>query len=437
MIRDILKIVSLIGLMVVINISGIGSFFNLGEYSAWAFGFILLVSFLAGRVTHRAKMPMMTGYLVVGFLLGPYLSGDIWPSLRLLTPEVLEELSVFSSMALGLIAFTAGGELKIDSLRPRLRSILPVTAGQILITFSGVLALVLFAGPLFAVFGGSPFPTLLGIGLLLAVVAVANSPSTAIAIIVETKARGPMTTTVLGVTVLKDVLVVMGFSLALIGAKYLFASDAQPGWGYVLLILWEIVGSVGIGFFLGFLMGQYMRRMGREMPLILLALSFLAVELAQDFHLSGLLICLFAGFFVVNRTSQGELLVKAVERYSLPVFVLFFTLTGAELRVSEIAFLWPLVTALVVIRLAGTWLGTRAGAAFAGDAPKVKRHLWSGFVAQAGVSLGFANLIESQIPGLGLQIKSIIFSTVAVNQFIGPILFRLGLIRSGEASEDD
>jgi Kef-type K+ transport system membrane component KefB len=432
MIRNLTVLITLMIILFAVNVTGIGSFYTIGDHAALAFGFILLASYVSGRIARRAKLPMITGYLLAGFFFGPHVLGAVVPELRILTPEILEDLSIFNTIALGLIAFNAGGEMKMESLKSALKSIAAVALGQTV--SAGILmvtALMIF-GSRFALFADLSTGAILGVSVLFAVIAMANSPSSTIALIVEYKAKGPLTTISLGVTILKDVVVIVAFSLAMILAQLLLGAEGGSHIEIVGLLIWEVAGSIGIGLGLGWLMGKYIKYVGREMPLILLALSFLAMSLANDLHLSGLLLCMSAGFYVENFTDRGGLLIDAIERYSLPIFVLFFTITGAELQLVVLAQVWPMVLLLVGLRTFSIWAGTTAASALAKDPPTVRKNLWLGFLTQAGVSLGLATLIGEEIPGIGVEIETIIVAAVALNQIAGPVAFRFGLLKSGE-----
>ncbi len=433
MIIDFLVLLILIAVIWSMNAFHLGSFLNTGENAALVFGFVLLASYLIGKTTRRAKMPMLTGYLLAGFFFGPHFWSLFDTSFRIISIDVLEELSIINSMALGLIAFSAGGEMQIGVLRERLKTIFSITVGQTLFTFVLVLTAAIILGPYAPLSAGLSQGGILGIGILFCVIALANSPSTAIALIIEYQARGPMTTAILGVTVLKDVLVIILFSLAMIAAKLLMGEVANTNAMLVGLIFWEVVGSLAIGCFLGFLMGQYMKYVGRELPAIVLFLAFAALELSSNLHLSGLLLCMSTGFYIENFTDQGKVLIDAIERFSLPVFVLFFTIVGADMQLNALAGVWPTVLVLVVLRMASTWIGSRLGATIVGESETSRKYVWTGFIPQAGVTLGLAT-VAAKLPGIGPELKTIIIAMVAVNQLIGPLIFRYGLIRSGETS---
>ncbi len=432
MLADLIALLIFLAAVICVRILPLGSFLTVGEDAAMVFGFVLLASYIFGKNARRLKTPMLTGYLVAGFFFGPHFWELFDTSFRIISVDVLDDLSVFNSMALGLIAFSAGGEMQVEALREKLKTILSVTAGQSIFTFILILTATLILGPFSKLGGDLNCQGFIGVGILFCVISLANSPSTVIALILEYRAKGPMTTAILGITVLKDVLVIILFSLAMIGAKILLGHSGGAGLSLVGLVIWEVFGSLSIGCLLGFLLGQYMKYLGRELPVIVLFLAFAALELSSRLHLSGLLLCMSTGFFVENFTNQGKVLIEAVERFSLPVFVLFFTIVGADMRLNLLADVWPAVLVLVTLRLVATWSGSYFGALFAGEDETKRNYAWTGFIPQAGVTLGLATII-STIPYIGPEMKTIIVAAVAVNQLVGPLIFRYGLIKSGEA----
>ena len=437
MIRDLATVAFLAVLIALVRNLGWHSPGMDGSEATVLFGFILLTSYLCGRLARRMRLPMITGYLLAGVLFGPHVLGAVGHSLTGFTEGALSRLSVFNQLALGLIALSAGGELKLDALRPRLKSIALVTAGQAAACLLLVVPVVMLLGPRFEFLGGLDRAGLFAVALLLALLAMASSPSSTIALILEYRSRGPLTTTTLGVTVFKDVVVIVLFSLGMTTARALLDAGGQAGNGLAFMILWEVVGSLGIGCALGHLVGLYTKHVGRGLPLILLALSFACLQLAAEIHLSGLLLCMTAGFYVQNFTYQGRRLIASLDRYSLPVFLLFFTIIGAQLELGLMAYLWPFVAALTAVRLLAAWAGTTAGSALAGDARPVRDNLWLGFITQAGVTLGLAALIDANLPEVGRHLRNAVVALVAVNQLIGPVAFRLGLLRSAETGAAD
>ena len=403
--------------------------------AALALGFVLLVSFLAGGQAPRLGLPAITGYLFVGMAFGPYLLGGLHPSLGVLGHDSVASLRLLDSVALGLIALTAGGELRMAALRLRGKPILSVLCFQVLLTSLGVgggLALLWEHFPAMA--GLSPREALAA-ALLLGVIATANSPATALAVIQESRASGPLSEIVLAVTVAKDVVVILLFSVAISLAVFLTGTGAGAGLASLPRLAWELGGSIALGVLLGLLVARILVRLGTDLPLLVLGVAFVAVTLLPMLHLSGLLACLVAGFVIENHSPHGDRLIKAIERHSLPVYVVFFTIAGASLDLRTLVDVLPLALFIAGVRLVMIVLSTALGAKLGSAPAGVAGYGWSGFVAQAGVTLGFAALVEQRLPGIGSQVSSATLAVVALNQVAGPILFRLGLLRSGEAGK--
>jgi len=389
-------------------------------------GFLLLSSYLAGRAARAVALPQITGYLVIGIVVGPYVLG-------ILPGDVVEELRFVNGVALALIALSAGGELRIGTLRERIRSIGVITTLQIVFMFTLVAVSVFLArGAIDFLRGVSP-NVVLAVALLFGLVAVANSPATTIAVITEEKARGILTDTVLGVTVLKDVIILIliailiPFSAAIVDPTGGFSLDA------VWRILLGILGSLAMGVVLGWLVTLYLKRIRAYRILFVLGVAFMAVYLGERLHLEYILIAMAAGFFVQNFSRQGRRLLHALEANSLPVYALFFAVAGADLDITILRTAWVIATAIIVTRGVALWMSTYLGARIVGDPPVIRQYAWMGFMAQAGVTLGIASLVRDNFPVWGDPVATIIIAMIAVNQLIGPPAFRWILVKTGES----
>ena len=401
--------------------------------AAMALGFVLLVSYLIGQSLSHWGLPAITGYMFVGMVFGPHLLGSL-PGLAVLNQHAVDTLQLLDGVALGLIALSAGGELRLAELRANARAIFTILTGQTLFAFGGVTLGVLALGHQFQALDGLTGPLLLVAALLFGVTALANSPATALAIIQESRSQGPVTDLVLAVTVAKDVVVISLFTITLTLVLPMTTDSVQSGGEMWLGLVWEVGGSIVAGILLGMLVAGYMRLVQRELPLMVVGVAFAAVTVLPAFHLSGLLACMVAGFVIENYSPHGETMIRAIERYSLPVYVIFFTIAGANLNLEALAQTWPLALFLAGVRLLMVWLGTTVGA-WAGRAPgKVIQFGWSGYMAQAGVTLGFAILIGQNLPGIGQVVQTILLAVIAINQVVGPLAFRLGLTLAGETA---
>jgi Kef-type K+ transport system membrane component KefB len=400
--------------------------------AAMALGFVLLVSFAVGQAARRWGLPSVTGYLLAGMAFGPYLLGRSHPALAVLGHGAVSNLRLLDAVALGLIALSAGGELKLEAVRRFGRTIGAVMLGQVGVVFLSVTALVWGVGGGFPSLAGLSGSALPAAALLLGVIATANSVESALAVIQDYRSAGPVTEVVLAVTVVKDVLVITLFTLALAVAGVLTNPGSAFGGGFLLRLGWEVTGSVLLGIALGWLVAQSLERFGHDLPLLVLAVAFVAVAVLPAWHLSGILTCLVAGFFIENFSPHGDALIKAIERHSLPVYVVFFTIAGAGLNLEALGAALPLALALAGVRLAAIAAGTALGATLAKAPPAVVRHAWSGHIAQAGVTLGFVLLAEQRLPEIGGTLRTVTLAVVALNLVLGPLLFRVGLGLAGE-----
>jgi Kef-type K+ transport system membrane component KefB len=271
------------------------------------------------------------------------------------------------------------------------------------------------------------------VALLFGLVAVAKSPATTVAVITEERARGIFTDTVLGITVLKDVVI-----LILIAILIPFAAtivDPSGGFSFHILleILLEILGSLVLGIGLGWLVTQYLKRVVEYRILFILGVAFLAEFLGGWLHLEAILIAMAAGFWVQNFSRQGRRLLHALEANSLPVYALFFAVAGADLNITVLKTAWVVATAIILTRAVALIISTNLGARIVADPPVVRKYAWMGFLAKAGVTLGIANIVRERFPQWGLEVATIIIAMIAVNQLVGPPAFRWAIIKAGES----
>ncbi|UCF19434.1 MAG: cation:proton antiporter [Gemmatimonadota bacterium] len=393
-------------------------------------GFLLLSAFVAGEVARELRLPRITGYLVIGLLFGP-------SALQLLPRATVLDFRVINGVALSLIALQAGGELRIERIGARWRGIVMITLCQIVIVLLGVAGVVVLLSGLLPFLEGQTQRVALAVALIFGLVAVAKSPATTIAVITEMRASGPLTDTVLGVSVLKDVIVLLLIA-ALIPAAALLA---EPGHHFDLQQLSEIALAIlvalALGAAIGWLVRLYLWRINRQPILFVLAVAFGIVEFAGAVGLeseSYIIMGMAAGFVVQNFSVQGPPFIEALEANSLPLYALFFAVAGADLDLAVIPAVWHVGMAIVLSRLVFLYLSTRLGAAIAGELQVIRQYAWMGFLAKAGVTLGLANIVRDRFATWGEAVAAIIIAMIAVNQLIGPPLFRFSILRAGESA---
>jgi Kef-type K+ transport system membrane component KefB len=421
------RIVTLVVLIAITQavLSGGGGYLGLGG-EALLLGFLLLAAHLAGEISEIVELPHITGFILLGVLVGP-------SALGILPRQAVEDFHLINGGALSLIALTAGGELRLESVRRRLRAILSILSSQVVILFAAVSVAVFLGRGLVPFLADAPPRAALAVGLIFGLGAIATSPAATVAVITEERARGAVTETVLGVTVLKDVVVLVLIALIL----PLAAQVANPAVGFSFGTLGEVLvsvlASVVVGLGVGWLLVQYLRKTSEYRVLVLLMTAFFLVSLGEQFHLEYILIAMAAGFYVQNFSRQGPAFLRGLEANSLPVYALFFAVAGAELRLDILQAVWAFAMVIIVVRALGYVASTRLGAKFAGDSGPVSRLAWMGFLSQAGVTLGVANMVRERFDVWGADVATVLIAMIAVHELIGPPIFRYALIRAGES----
>lgn len=415
-----------IGIMILLHRYASDEAAAIAQSPTLALGLLLVGGYIGGRASAAVRLPRVTGYLFAGLLLGPHVSG-------LLSKEMLAAGKAIEGVAVALIALTAGGELRLGWIRKNARVLSLITTTELFTVLIGVGAVTLIGRALFP-FIPDDLATAAVIAMVFGAIAVANSPTVTIAVIAETRSEGPVARTTLGVTVLKDVAVIILFAIALTVAKDALGGGDGASLGGTLLR--ELGGSIGMGLLFGLGISLFLRFVARDVAVFVLAVCLAMWGVSSALHLETLLVALTAGFWVENFSSaRGEDLIKGIERLSLPVYALFFAAAGTKVDLDALALLWPLALLLSAVRGACVFAGTRLGAWMADAEPTVQRYAWMGFVSQAGVSLALASIVARNFPGWGDDIQALIVAMIAIHEVIGPIGFQWALSKAGEVGK--
>lgn len=398
---------------------------NLGVVAA--VGFLLLSGTLLSELLETVGLPHLSGYLLAGVLAGPHV-------FHLVDHHTVEQLSPVNTLALALIALAGGAELKMSTLRSVARSVSTALLLQSLIGFV-VLALVFaLAAPMIPFAKDLELVPLLGVAMLWGVLAVSRSPSACLGILSQTRAKGPVASFSLAFVMASDVVVVLMMASALVIAKPMI----QPGGTVSLesfgLLGHEILGSVAMGTTLGLLLVLYLKLVKHNLLVVLLALGFGMTEFMRYVHIDPLLSFLTAGFVVQNLSAQGEKLLHAVENTGAIVFVVFFATAGAHLDLPLLREVWPIALLLCGSRGFVTYVTARLSSRLANDSPVIRKWGFSSLVSQAGLTLGLSVVVVRTFPEFGEGFRSLVIATVAINEVVGPILFKVALDRAGETS---
>jgi len=395
-----------------------------------SFGVVALASKEIGAFVTRYNFPLISGFLFAGVLVGPYV-------LEMIPSEAIGKLRFVDEISLAFIAFAAGSELYLKELRSRFKSIAWVTTGLVLSTsIFGSLAF-FFLTQYIPFMQGMSTTNRIAISILAGAILVARSPSSAIAIVNELRAKGPFTQTMLGVTVIMDVVVIVlfAFNSEIAGA---LLSNLSVNAVFIGLLFAELALSFLLGFLLGkaieFLLDQNIKRILKGISILALGYSvFLAATFLRQYShellgieilLEPLLICMIASFVVINWTPHRDQMIEILHDISPPIYIAFFTLTGASLALDVLAKTWQIALALFFIRLLAIFVGSFTGGTIAGEPLKNNTVSWMAYVTQAGVGLGLAKEVAVEFPQFGVDFATIIISVIVLNQIVGPPLFK-------------
>ena len=397
-----------------------------GAPSLLTFGFLILAAYTVGEIAKAVRLPKIVGYLVAGILFGPYVLGVV-------TSSAAAELAPVSELAVALIAFLAGAELKWQEVRERGTTIVKLLGAELGVSFVCIFGVLLVLRPFVPFLADSAWLPAMALAALFASVAIVHSPAVTLALLSETGARGPVARTTLGVVLVADVVVVVFFSLVLAGVRQIAPAPGADAGGSLGLLAWELGGSVVVGTLLGMGVALYLRAGARQLVLVAVMIALLGAEVARLTHVETLLTLLVAGFVTENFSGdEGEKLRHAMERSAAPIFVVFFALAGAKIALGELLVLLPIVVPVVLARAGGIWAGIRLGARWARAEEVVRAHTWKGLISQAGVAIGLSAVVASAYPGRGEQMRALFLAVIAINETLGPVLFRQALSRSGE-----
>lgn len=423
--RRIITLLLLFGTMqLVLPIGGRGH----GGKTLLVFGFLILVAYTMGEFADALRAPRIVGYMAAGVLFGPSL-------LNIVTLPAAADLAPVSGLAIALIAFLAGAELRWEEVRSHGVAVLKILSTELTLTFLALTMLLIALARFVPFLDGTTGIELPVIAALFASMAMVHSPAVTMAVLSETGARGPVARTTLSVVLLSDITVVLAFSAVLAVARSVAPPSGATGGGLSLgALAWEILGAVLVGAILGGAVALYLRFVRGELALFAVLVTLAGSEIARLLHVETLLTLLIAGFVTENlsRHGSGEALRGAMERSAAPVFVVFFALAGTEFALKDLAVMWPLVLPIVVVRAAAIWGGTRLGARWARVSDLEARYTWMGLVSQAGVAVGLAVVLANAYPSRGAEMRDIFLATLALNEAVGPILFRRALARSNE-----
>lgn len=377
-------------------------------------GIAMAAGLLVSRGARLVKLPNVTAFLVAGLVIGPCVAGII-------SKEQAASMGVISEAALGFIAYAIGGEFKLSYLKKIGRAPLTITAFQGLIT-----ALCVDAGLILL---GFDVP----LSLLLGAIALATAPAATLMVVRQYKAKGPVTQMLLPVVAMDDALGLMVFSISASVAQGMLGGE-MTAYSMVAVPLLEIAGSFALGGALGMVLAfgaRFFASRGNKLALSI-ACVLAGVGLCDMYGLSSLLVCMMIGAVMVNVSQQREVLMEQCDRFTPPLFLLFFVLSGAELDLSVLPSVGLIGILYLVLRSLGKWGGAMLGAVCVHADEAIKKYLGLTLLPQAGVAIGMATLVSARFPTLGAQVNTIVLAGVLVFELAGPIITKWALTKAGE-----
>jgi Kef-type K+ transport system membrane component KefB len=383
-------------------------------------GLILMAALLAGHLAQVVRVPEVTGYLLIGVLIGP-------ASLDLISHENITTLGFLSEVALGLILFNIGSIFEASNFRQVGPGVVRVTAWEATLAFV-LVCLVLRVS-------GMAWP----LALLLGVVAMETAPATTLMVLNEYDARGPMTDRLLALVALNNMYVLVMFGVVTAGLT-LFDSAGDglllAGYRAIHGLLWTTVGSVALGALLGLLMDVWAARAKESGEAMILSIGavLIAVGASRWLGLSPLISTLALGATVANASPQGDRLLRALGRVDPPLYAAFFVLAGAELMPSSVLGLGLIGIGYVVARTVGKIAGARIGLRGQHVSPVVRQQIGYCLVSSSSLAVGLTIQIRSAFAEYAAVVTGIVLAAVVIFEVAGPLLTRRALFKSGEAT---
>ena len=398
----------------------------------------LFVGLMLSRLAKICQLPAVTAYLVAGILIGPFCLGAIGLSgLGFTSKEQLDSLTIISDVALGFIAFAIGNEFRLAQLKQIGKKAVVIGIFQAVVaTLMVDLALILLH-----IVMGDKFP--LPVAIVLGAVASATAPAATLMVVRQYKAKGPVTDTLLPVVAIDDavglVLFAISFGVAgavLNGSVNIVSVLVEPLLEVVLSLLLGTVMGLLITFFERFFHSRS-KRLSMSVAFVLLTVGITLIDNIEigGVHIafSSLLTCMMLGTVFCNTCDFSEELMDRLDRWTAPIFILFFVISGAKLDLTVFGD-WLIVLAGVIyilFRSLGKYYGAMWSSKFMKSEPTVQKYLGITLLPQAGVALGMA--IKAQALGpIGDMVANITLFSVLIYELVGPFLTKIALHKAGE-----
>ncbi|MBQ7821087.1 MAG: cation:proton antiporter [Clostridia bacterium] len=398
----------------------------------------LVAGLLMTRIFKRIHLPSVTAYLIAGVLIGPYCLGALnIPGLGFNNHEALSMLALISEVALAFIAFSIGNEFRLDELKK--------TGKQALVIgiFQALVATLFVDLALLALHLMMPDKITAAQAITLGAIATATAPAATLMVVRQFKAKGPLTSLLLPIVALDDAVGLIVFAVSF-GIAKTMVSGSIDMISIIVNPLIEIVASLVLGAIMGWVLTQLEKLFNSNTNRLNLTIGavFLTASLAMlEFHIgpvhvsfSSLLTCMMLGTVFCNTCSLSHDLMAGADKWTSPLFAVFFVISGAELELGVFAD-WAIVVIgviYIIARSLGKYTGTLVSAKATKCSPEICKYLGITLLPQAGVALGMCSIAATQWPEQGALIRNITLFAVLIYELFGPMFTKMALTAAGE-----
>ena len=419
---------------------------------------LLLAALLSTRLMKIFKLPNVTGYIVTGIVMGPFVFGLLFNNF---TYDGIKDSPIYlyidkikwvSTIALGFIAFSIGTSFKKSVLNTVGKRVVIITVLEAL--FASIFVIAALVGVHFI------FPEQVSweLVLTLGAIAAATAPAATLMVIKQYRARGPLVDTLLPVVALDDAAALILFAVLFQIAMTMAGGGSFDVYKMIVKPILEIIISLSIGVAFGFLI-SFMNKFfkSRNNRLIICIFSIFACcglyylfksKYLGGFELSSLLMCMMVGAIYTNLRDDSGKTLDVMDRFTSPIYLMFFVISGASLDLTIFfskngLIVMGIALVYIIFRVVGKWTGAFAGASISNCEPKVKKYLGFALIPQAGVAIGLATtantlfLSHPNTEVAGTMVIAIILTSTLVYELIGPLVSKFALKKAGEIPENE
>ncbi len=379
---------------------------------------LMALGIVMTRFCNLVHLPNVTAYLIAGLILSPYTFG-------LIDENLLSSFGLLTEIALGFIAFSIGFCFKVSHLKTLGKGVFIITVVQAVSTaiLVDLAMLVLYFCKVIE----------LPVVFVMGAIATATAPAATLLVVHQYNAKGPVTDTLLPVVAIDDAIGLMIFSISLAVSQTI-----ANGTGFSATVILEPLKEIGLSLVIGAALGfvvaggvKIFRSRANRLTIIIICI-FVGVALSKWLNLSSLLLCMMIGAIYCNFDIHTEPVMDAYDRWAHPLYVLFFVISGAQLNVRILLSVGIVGIVYLVSRSLGKYGGAALGATLAKSEPNVKKYLGFTLLPQAGVAIGMAQVVVSDLPAYSDTITTVVLSATLVYELVGPLLTKMALEKAGE-----